>query len=260
MSEEVMYEIVSEGRFEICLEKRTMEDATGVLYTNEDLKALYNAGEEWVDYYDDSRTSYSILCDYKYGPRSLIYLDSLLSHVLGELSNPKKKEVFVDLSDRAISKLAGYMQKCLKQNGVMCRPSTGAFVRFKAKPKKVDVKKSILMRLKSNCVGHLQQLLNREYKIELDFKGLSTEQNLRNYIKFGMKLGQTVDLIMEGQPFYRQWIQNTDVEDYGNGRYEYYPLDWYLTNILFKDSADKEELIKLHKQAFRNWLEEIALL
>jgi hypothetical protein len=137
----------------------------------------------------------------------------------------------------------------------MCRPSTGTFVRFKAKPKKVEVKKSVLWRLRGYCVNHLCIALNKEYGLDMEWKGVGKEKVLRNYVKLGMKLGYTVDTILDGLPFFRMW----EYKD-GNGHYEYYQLDWYLENEVFKKDPNKDELIKLHKQEFRKWLEEIVLL
>lgn len=250
-----LYEVVSEGRFEINFEIRTMENATGVLYTNEELQELYNDGEEWISSVAENAVNCLKYVDYKYDPKCLIYLDDVVSHVRGELSNPKKKEVFVELSERAINQIVNYCQKWLKRQGIMCRPSTGAFVRFKAKPKKVEVKKSTLWRMKGSCVYHLCIDLNKKYGLDMDWKGVSKESVLTKYVKFGMKLGYTVDTILSDLPFWREW-KYVD----GKGHYEYYPLNWFCTHRLFANEQNQQELVDLHVVEFRKWLEEIALL
>ena len=250
-----LYEVVNEGRFEINFKVRTMEDATGVLYTNAELQELYNDGEEWNSTVNEKTISCPKYVDYRYEPQCLIFLDDLVSHVRGEFSNPKKKEVFVDLSDSAITQICNFCQKWLKQQGMMCRPSTGAFIRFKVKPKKVEVKKSVLWRLKGNCVMHMNIALNKEYGLDMDWKGIGEEKVLRNYVKFGMKLGYTVETILCGLPFYREW-RFVDVEGY----YEYYPLNWFLTHVLFKNEQNQQQLIELYIIELRKWLDEIALL
>ena len=249
-----LYEVVSEGRFEINFEVRTMEEATGVLYTNKELRELYNDGEEWVGTVNEKTVSCPKYINYRYDPRSLIFLDDILSHVLNEFKDPKKKEVLVELSDHAIFQLCYFCQTWLKQNGVMCRPSTGAFIRFKVRPKKVGVKKSFLMRIKRQCVFHLQLALSKEHGLDMKWLGTSKEEVLMNYVKFGMKLGYTVESILCGLPFHYSYKR----DEAGNGVFEYYPLNWYLTNILLQDVDNQQELIDLYLIKFRNWLEEIS--
>lgn len=253
-----MYEIISKGQFEIVLERRTFETATGVLYTKDDLKALFNNGNNFL-YCMDGVGSYPMVCDYAHDPSSLIYVDSVLAHVLNELKNPKKKEVFVDLSPVAIRTLSVQYQRWFKENGVMCRPSTGVFIRFKQKPKKVAVDKFSLLQMKRECVRSLQYFLNTEYDICLEFKDLTTELRLRNYIKFGMTLGRTIDVILEDPNFTHTY----EYVDDGKGKIRKRvgcSLDWFVANEMTKHDTNKEEMCKLMKQSFREWLEEIVLL
>lgn len=250
---------VIENQFEIIIEPQTLETATSVLYSLRELIEVYNNGEEFIDYRSSNNTT--LISDYRYNPNCLIYLDNLISHVRYGLSNPNTKEVYVELSDRAVQVLVNGWQTIFKENGFMCRPSTGTFVRFKTKPKKVEVKKSVLLRLKSVCVEHLRMSLNNEYDLDMEWRGVGQEKNLRNYVKFGMKLGHTVDSIINDLPFHHDWIQDGKDE---NGRYighrEYHSLNYFLTNNVFKDEKNQQELIELHTNEFRKWLEEITLL
>ncbi len=252
---------VTENRFEIILEKQTLETATSVLYSFREIMDIYNNGEEIVSYWSSNDNNHLLICDYKYDPTRLIYLDNLISYVKHELSKPKTKEVYVDLSDKTVQVLVNGWQKLLKEHGFMCRPSTGTFVRFKTKPKKVEVKKSVLLRLKSICVEHLQISLNNEYDLDMEWRGTGQEKNLRNYVKFGMKLGHTVDSIINDLPFYRVWINDSKNENgYYISNYEYFSLNYFLTNNVFKNEQNQQELIELHTNEFRKWLEEITLL
>lgn len=240
MSDQPIYQIISQNEVELILQRTTLETATDVTYTN----------EQFCEIHSDSVWNRVDGYWYSYGSddmNKIYYINKpeLRRQVLQQLE--KSKEAIVELSEEIMKHIQYYNDE-FKPHGFMFRPSKGVFVKFKARPKKKVVSKALINDMRNMFMEAVCNHIQTKYGFHFKYVSCCNKKDQAAIVKFGLANGYTWNEVTTVA--FQTWNEyDRDADEYvSKGR----PLMAYLQHRLSSDP----EMIQPTFDEFKKWYDE----
>lgn len=234
---ETLYQIMYQNRLETLFEQTTLEDASDVTYTRDqvlEMFGLIGKGHFTDNFmYEISGASYS-----NTSKIAVVSVPELFNQINKQLANTKEAYVEIHESFDGLD----LNKHLLKPRGIMYRPSKQCFVKFKApKPKPKQVSKSLMYDLRSYTVGSIQKIIVKQYGVELK-QPTPSILNQTNIVRLAIKLGVTYKSFLNYTKF-GIWYQD---EKYSKTVLQY-----------IEENADPD-VVEATKQEYLKWWTECS--
>lgn len=237
---ENVYQIVEENQFDIKLIQASLEDATDVLYTKEELERAFNNGEP-LESACCSKKSYAgrIVANSCYYPHTLIYVHELTNYVQRKFG-PKNKCVVVALSEEATNQMF-YLRPYFLEHGFRWSSKQGGFIKAsKPKPKPIETSKYTMNSMRIFTCDRISDWYNKGKRFEICFKFRTTIESQSQMIAMAKSHGFKLSMLGEIKP------TETD---------KGIPAIWnkssyYRTDLTADENA---KLMLLNKKAIQDW-------